>query len=74
MIQEQAAAAVITALISEKNKLRKKRKKKKYLCETCVKPWLKRRKNLEFYETLPAQLLLGDKYNYSNTNSNTNYF
>ena len=42
-------------------KLRKKRKKKKYLCE---KPWLKRRKNLEFYETLLAELLLEEEHNY----------
>ena len=34
MIQEQAASAVIIALISEKNKSRKNRKKKKSLCET----------------------------------------
>ena len=44
MIQEQAAAVITIALFSEKNKLRKKRKKEK--------PWFKRRKNLEFYETL----------------------
>ena len=30
----------------------------------CVKPWLKRRKNLEFYETLLAELLLEEEYNY----------
>ena len=29
-----------------------------------MKPSLKRRKNLEFYETLPAELQLKDKYNY----------
>ena len=34
MIQEQAAATVTIALISEKNKPRKNRKKKKTLCET----------------------------------------
>ena len=34
MIQEQAAAAVIIALISMKNKSRKYREKKKNLCET----------------------------------------
>ena len=30
-----------------------------------MKPWLKRRKNLEFYETLPAELQLEDEYNYN---------
>ena len=34
MIQEQATAAVIIPLISEKNKSRKKRKRKKNLCES----------------------------------------
>ena len=29
-----------------------------------MKPWLKRRKNLEFYETLLAELQLKDEYNY----------
>ena len=29
-----------------------------------MKPSLKRRKNLEFYETLPAELQLKDEYNY----------
>ena len=29
------------------------------------KPWLKRRKKLEFYETLLAQLPLEDEYNYN---------
>ena len=61
MIQEQATAAVIIALTSENNKSRKKRKKKR----VCVKPWLKRRKNLEFYQTLPAELQLEDEYNYN---------
>ena len=28
-----------------------------------MKPWLKRRKNLEFYETLRAELRLEDEYN-----------
>ena len=36
MVQEQATAAVIIALISEKNKSRRKRQKRK----VCVKPWL----------------------------------
>ena len=30
-----------------------------------MKPWLKRRKNLEFYETLLAELLLEEEYNYN---------
>ena len=42
IIQEQAAVAVIIALISEKNKLKKKRQKGR----VCVKPWFKRRKEL----------------------------
>ena len=29
-----------------------------------MKPWLKRRKNLEFYETLLAELLLEEEYDY----------
>ena len=44
MIQELAAAAVIIALISEKNKSKKKRGKK----SLCVKAWLKRRKTQNF--------------------------
>ena len=60
MIQEQATAAVIIALTSENNKSRKKRKKR-----VCVETWLKRRKNLEFYQTLPAELQLEDEYNYN---------
>ena len=59
MIQEQAAAAVIVVLISEKNKPRKNRKKRR----VCEKPWLKRRKNLEFYETRLAKLRLEYEYN-----------
>ena len=61
MIQEQAAAAVIIAIIFEKNKSRKNREKRR----VCVKSWLKRRKNLEFYETLLAELRLEDEYNYN---------
>ena len=61
MIQEHAATAVIIALISEKNKSGKKRKKRR----ACVKPWLKRRKNFEFYETLLSELQLKDEYNYN---------
>ena len=57
MIQEQAVAAVIAALIFEKNKSRQKRKEKK---SPCVKPWLKRR--IEFYETLLAELRLEDEF------------
>ena len=30
-----------------------------------MKPWLKRRKNLEFYETLIADLRLEEEYNYN---------
>ena len=30
-----------------------------------MKPWLKRRKNLGFYETLLAELLLEEEYNYN---------
>ena len=30
-----------------------------------MKPWLKRRKNLEFYETLLAELWLEYEYNYN---------
>ena len=30
-----------------------------------MKPWLKRRKNLEFYETLLAELLLEEEHNYN---------
>ena len=56
---KQAVAAVTVALISEKNKLKKKRLK------VCMKPWLKRRKNLGIYETLLAELRLGDKYNWN---------
>ena len=66
MIQEQGAAAVITVLHyfprkTSKKKNNKKQKKKR----VCVKPWLKRRKNLEFYETLLAELRLKDEYNYN---------
>ena len=59
MIQEQAASAIIIALISEKNLSKKNREKKR---RVCMKPWLKRRKN--FYETLLAELRLEYKYNY----------
>ena len=50
MIQEQAAATVTIALISEKNKSRKNRKKK-----VCVKPWLKRRNNFKSFMKLCLQ-------------------
>ena len=30
-----------------------------------MKPWLKRRKNLEYYETLLPELQLEDEYNYN---------
>ena len=61
MIQEQAAAAVIIALISEGNKSRKKIKRKKSVWNL----GLKKEKNLEFDETLLVQLRLKDKYNYN---------
>ena len=61
MIQKLAAAAVTIALISEKNQSRKKRGGK----SLSVKPWLKRRKNLESYETLLAELRLKEEYNYN---------
>ena len=41
--------------------VKKKKKKKK---RVCVKPWLKRRKSLEFYETQLAELRLEYEYNY----------
>ena len=59
MIQEQVAEAVIIALVSEKNKSKKKKKKR-----VCVKPWFKRRKDLEYYETLLPEPRLEDEYNY----------
>ena len=59
MSQEQGAVAVIIALISEKTKSSEKRKKG----GVCVKPCLKRRKNLGFYETLLVELRLEDKQN-----------
>ena len=64
MIQEQAAATVCIALISEKTSQGKREKKGRI----CVKPWLKRKKkNLEFYETLLVELWLADKYNYKHS-------
>ena len=60
MTQEQVAAAVIIALICQKKKSRKKRQKRKI----CVEPWLERRKNLGFYESLLAELRLENEYNY----------
>ena len=38
-----------------------KREKKRI----CVKPWLKRKKNLEFYETVLTELPLEDEHNYN---------
>ena len=61
MIQNQAAKAVIITLIYEKNKSKKKKKN----WRVYVKPWLKRRKNLEYYETLLPELQLEDEYNYN---------
>ena len=67
MSHEQAASAIIAVLISEKNNSRKNKHKRK----VGVKPCLKRKKNFiklyeKFYETLLAELRLGDKYNYKN--------
>ena len=39
------------------------RKKEKRVSVIKVKPWLKRRKNLQFYETLLAELRSEDEYN-----------
>ena len=50
------------ALISEKNKTRKKRQNRK----VGMKPWLKRRKNVRFYESLHAELGLEDECDYEN--------
>ena len=58
MSQERTVAAVIIALIFEKKKSRKKRQQRK----VGMKPWLERRKNLRFYETLLAELRLEDEY------------
>ena len=44
----------------QKNKLGKERQKRK----VGMKPWLKRRENLGFYETVPAELQLEDAYNF----------
>ena len=55
---KQAPAAVIIALISEKNKSRKEKQKRK----VDIKPWFKRRKNLAFYETPIAEL--EEEHNY----------
>ena len=52
MSHKQAALAVIVALISEKNSSKKNKCKKK----VDVKPWLKRSKNLGFYENLLEEL------------------
>ena len=61
MSHEPAVTAVITALMSEKNKSRKKRQKIK----VDMKPRLKRKKNLGFYETLIEGLQLEDESNKS---------
>ena len=45
----------------QKKQVTEKEKKKG---EVSVQPWLKRIKNLEFYETLHAELRLEDNYNY----------
>ena len=62
MSYEQDASAIIAALISDKNNSRKNKHKRK----VGVKPCLKRRKNLGFYETLLAELQLGKEYHYKN--------
>ena len=46
MSQDQAAEAVIIALLTKENKSRKKRQKR----NIGIKPRLKRRKSLEFYD------------------------
>ena len=51
MIQEQAAAVIIIAYFPRKTSQGKSEKKRR----ACVKPWFKRRKNLEFYETPLAE-------------------
>ena len=61
-LEEQVAAAVIIALTSEKKQVNKKRKEKR---RVCVKPWLKIRKKIFFYETLLAELLLQEEYSYN---------
>ena len=60
MDQEQVAAAVIIALIFQKNKSRKKRQKRKVYVKLC----LERKKSLGFFETLLPELRLEDEYNY----------
>ena len=60
MIQGQAAAAVIIALISKKISQGKREKRR-----VCVKPCLKRRKNLKFHGTLLAELRLEHDFNYN---------
>ena len=61
MSHEPVVTAVITALMSEKNKSRKKRQKIK----VDMKARLKRKKNLGFYETLIEGLQLEDESNKS---------
>ena len=52
MIKEQAAATA--------NQGKREKKRRVY-----KKPWLKRRKNLEVYGTLLAELRLEEEYNYT---------
>ena len=59
---EYSAFKCLSKISQEKNKSRKKRQKRKVGLE----PWLKRRKNLGFYETLLPELRLEHKYNYKN--------
>ena len=61
MIQEQAVAAVVIALAKSREKQVKEKRKKG---RVSVRPWLKRRKNSEFYETLLADLSLEEESNY----------
>ena len=62
MSQEQAAVAVIIALISEKYNSKKKRQKRKL----DMKQWLKKTKNSGFYETLLAEMRLENEFDYKN--------
>ena len=61
MIQEQAVVAVVIALAKSREKQVKEKRKKG---RVSVRPWLKRRKNSEFYETLLADLWLEEERNY----------
>ena len=60
IITSSSVSDVAAVLISEKNNSREKRGKR-----VCVKPLLKRRKNLRIYQTLLAKLRLEDEYDYN---------